>query len=66
MAVKEDQASVDQMDVSTQIVAESSRRGGRRRSAQPTQRRCGVCGKPGHNARTCKMEVEVSGQEYGD
>jgi hypothetical protein len=23
-------------------------------------RRCGVCGKPGHNARTCQEAVEAS------
>ena len=66
MTVEEGQALIDQMDVNTQIVAESSRRGGRGRSAQPRERRCGVCGKAGHNARTCKIEVEVSGQEYSD
>jgi hypothetical protein len=66
MTIGEGQASIDQMDVDTQVVAESSRRGGQGRSGQPTQRRCGVCGKPGHNARTCKIEVEVSGQEYSD
>jgi hypothetical protein len=62
MTVEEGQASIDQMDVNTQIVAESSRRGGRGRSAQLRERCCGVCGKPGHNARTCKAEIEVSGQ----
>ena len=66
MTVEEGQASIDQMDVNTQIAAESSRRGGRGRSVQPRERRCSVCGKPGHNARTCKVEVEVSGQEYSD
>jgi hypothetical protein len=66
MTIEEGQASIDQMDVDTQVVAESSRQGGRARSAQPRARRCGVCGKPGHNARTCKVEVEASGQEYSD
>ena len=66
MTIEEDQGSIDQMDVNTQIVAESSRTGGQGRSAQPTQSRCGICGKPGHNIRTCKIEVEVSRQEYSN
>jgi hypothetical protein len=53
MTVGEDQASIDQMDVDAQVVAESSRRGGQGRLAQPRARHCGVCGKTGHNARTC-------------
>ena len=28
--------------------------------AQPAQRRCGNCGATGHNARTCKKDIEVS------
>jgi hypothetical protein len=66
MTVGEGQASIDQMDVDKQVVAESSQRGGRGRSAAPVQRRCGVCSKPGHNARTCQVEIELSGQEYSD
>jgi hypothetical protein len=66
MTVGEGQASIDQMDVDMQVVAESLRRGGQGRSGQPTRRRCGICGKPGHNARTCKIEVKVSGQEYSN
>jgi hypothetical protein len=53
MTVGEAQASIDRMDVDKQVVEESSQRGGRGRSAGPVQRRCGVCSKPGHNARTC-------------
>jgi hypothetical protein len=66
MTVEEGQGLIDQMDVNTQIMAESSRAGGQGRSVQSRERRCGVCGKPGHNARTCKIEVEASGQEYRD
>jgi hypothetical protein len=52
MTVEEGQASIDQLDVDKQVVAESSSRGGPGRSAQPRARHCGVCGKTGHNSRT--------------
>jgi hypothetical protein len=26
-------------------------------------RRCGICGKTGHNARTCQEDIKVSGEE---
>ncbi|ENH67978.1 hypothetical protein FOC1_g10000373, partial [Fusarium oxysporum f. sp. cubense race 1] len=43
---------INQIDINTQVVAESSRSGGRGRSERPGGRRCGVCGKGGYNART--------------
>ncbi|SCO90115.1 uncharacterized protein FRV6_14243 [Fusarium oxysporum] len=64
MTVEEVSQVIDQMDVDTQVVAESSRSGGRRRSVRPGVRRCGVCGETGHNARTCKVDIPASGDEY--
>jgi hypothetical protein len=64
LTVREGQELIDQMDVDTQVVAESSRSGGRGSSARPRERRCGRCGKTGHNARTCQVVVEASGEEY--
>ena len=64
MTVEEGRQVIDQMDVDAQVVAESSRSGGRGRSVGPGVRRCGVCGKPGHNARTCQVVIETSGEEY--
>jgi hypothetical protein len=66
MTVEEASQVIDQMDVDTQVVAESSRRGGRRRSVGPGVRRCGVCGEAGHNARTCKVDIPASGDEYSE
>jgi hypothetical protein len=57
---------IDQMDVDTQVVAESSRSGSRGRSERPGGRRCGVCGKVGHNARTCQVVIEISSDEYSE
>lgn len=64
MTVEEGQASIDQMDVDKHVVAESSRGGSRARSAQPRGRHCGVCGKTGHNSRTCQVGIQTSGQEF--
>jgi hypothetical protein len=58
------QELIDQIDVNTQVVAESSRSGGQGSSARPRERRCGRCGKTGHNARTCQVVIEASGEEY--
>jgi hypothetical protein len=33
--------------------------------AQPALRRCGNCGGTGHNARTCKKDIEVSSESDG-
>ena len=35
-----------------------ARVGSSQESALPGQRRCGNCGKTGHNARTCQKDVE--------
>src|SRR6478609_9261687 len=64
MTVQEASQVIDQLDVDAQVVAESSRNGARGRSERPGGRRCGVCGKAGHNARTCQEEIEVNREEY--
>jgi hypothetical protein len=60
MTIGDAQDSIDQMDVSTQVVAESSRSGGQGRSRGPRVSRCGTCGKTGHNARTCQEGIQAS------
>ena len=56
-------------EAAAQIAAEASvaaerskkaRGGGDQERAQPALRRCGICGGTGHNARTCKKDIEVS------
>jgi hypothetical protein len=66
MTIQEASQVIDQMDVDTQVVAESSRSGGRGRSVRPGNRRCGVCGKAGHNAGTCQVIIEIPGEEYSE
>ena len=64
MIVEEGQASIDQKDIDSQVAAELSRRRSRPRSGQPSTRHYSVCGKAGHNSRTCKANIEASGEEY--
>jgi hypothetical protein len=47
-------------------VAESSRSGGQGRLERPGGRRCGICGKAGHNARTCQVVLKSSGDEFSN
>jgi hypothetical protein len=66
MTVDEGREAIDQMDVDTQGVAESSGSGGQGEPVRAKERRCGTCGKTGHNARTCHIVVAMSGEEYSD
>jgi hypothetical protein len=66
ITVQEASQVIDQMDVNAQVVTESSRSGGRGRSVGPGVRRCGICGKTGHNARTCQEDIQASGEEYSE
>ncbi|KAJ0129784.1 Early endosome antigen 1 [Fusarium oxysporum f. sp. albedinis] len=66
MTVQEASQVIDQMDVDAQVIAELSKSGGQGRSARPGVRRCGVCGEGGHNARTCQVVIETSGEEYSE
>ena len=49
-ALKEFRARSDGKKAKKQVRAEVG---------EPSQRRCGRCNQTGHNARTCKQEVEV-------
>jgi hypothetical protein len=57
------QSQIDQMDIDMQVVAELSRNGGQGKSVGSGVRRCSVCGKTGHNARTCQEVIEVTENE---
>jgi hypothetical protein len=66
ITIQETSQVIDQMDIDTQVVAELSRRGSRGRSERPDGRHCSICGKAGHNARTCQVVIEISGEEYSE
>jgi hypothetical protein len=40
--------------------SKKARGGGSQELAQPALRRCGNCSGTGHNARTCKKDIEIS------
>ncbi|KAJ0127225.1 hypothetical protein HZ326_29674 [Fusarium oxysporum f. sp. albedinis] len=66
LTIEEASQAIDQMDVDTQVAAESSRSGGRGRSKGPRVSHCSKCGRAGHNTRTCQEEIEVNLEEYSD
>ena len=66
LTVGEGQAIQAQSQVDEQVEEEVSQRGSRTRGTETRQRRCGVCGKPGHNARTCTIRVISSEESDSD
>ena len=42
--------------------SKKARSGGNQEPAQPALRRCGNCGRTGHNVRTCKKDIEASSE----
>ncbi|OAQ57671.2 DDE superfamily endonuclease [Pochonia chlamydosporia 170] len=63
MTIAEGQALQDQNDVEDQIQQEDRKTRGRKPRDETKGRRCGVCGKTGHNARTCQIDVEASNED---
>jgi DDE superfamily endonuclease/helix-turn-helix, Psq domain len=63
MTIAEGQALQDQNDVEEQIKQEDRQTRGRKPRDETKGRRCGVCGKTGHNARTCQVVIETSNEE---
>ena len=49
-----------QREVQEQVERETRENGGRRARTETALRRCGKCGKPGHNARTCQGDGGAS------
>ncbi|KZL83982.1 transposase [Colletotrichum incanum] len=52
-----------QIDATEQLRVETSQNGGRTRRPETRARRCGICGEPGHNARTCQKVESTSEEE---
>jgi len=66
MTVEEERQAISQLDVDSQVVVESSRSGGQKKSLRPRKRRCRVSSKPRHNSKTCQVVIHTSGKEYSN
>ena len=53
LTVEDAQDIISQKDVDEQVRRDVRVAGGSRKEGQPSGRHCGICGKAGHNARTC-------------
>jgi hypothetical protein len=49
-----------QDEVDEQIRRDKRSGGGRQNEGQSSARRCGNCGKTGHNTRTCQEDIDIS------
>ena len=67
MTLGEGQDMQAQNEVDAQVKQEMHQSSDRRKPRTETKlRRCGVCGKPEHNARTCPIIVEASEENSSD
>jgi ribosomal protein L17 len=66
ITVAEGQELQDQREITDQIQQETQQSGGRKRRTETRERRCGRCRRPGHNARTCQANVDMSREEDSD
>ena len=60
LTVEDAQDILAQNDVDEQVRRDLRAEGARRKEGQSFGRRCGTCGKAGHNARTCQGDVDMS------
>jgi hypothetical protein len=60
LTVEDAQDLLAQRDAEEQVRKDKRSREGGQNEGQPTGRRCGTCGKTGHNARTCQEAVDIS------
>jgi hypothetical protein len=60
LTVEDAQDLISQKDAEEQARRDLRAEGGNRKEGQSSGRRCGTCGKAGHNARTCQDVVDVS------
>jgi len=66
LTVQEAQNLLDQKAVGEQLAQEGRRNGSGAGGSRTKIQYCGVCGKPGHNARTCKEAAESSDSSVSD
>lgn len=60
LSVQDGLAEIDQKDADVQLEQEMREYSGRKKRVETGRRCCSKCGKPGHNARTCQEDREMS------
>jgi hypothetical protein len=63
MSFEKGQDLQTQRELFDQIEDETRTNGGRKRKVETKERRYGVCGQTGYNARTCDMDIESSEED---
>ena len=58
VTARDAQEELEQRKIGERLKREGSGNGGDGEGQRRGQRRCGICGKPGHNARTCEEDRE--------
>ena len=66
LTVEDAQDILAQKDMDEQVRRDLRAEGGNRKEGQSSGRRCGTCGKAGHNARTCQEDVDMSSLSDSD
>ena len=66
LSFQDAQGPIDQKDAVQQIEKVTRENGGRQRRVETRERRCGRCGNPGHNTRTCLEDIATSFEEESD
>lgn len=66
LSITEVQDILSQKDVDNKLQTETQQTGGCTRRAETRLRSCGVCGQPGHNARTCQVVLSKSEESDSD
>ena len=60
LTIQDAQALLDGKSVDRHVQQEMRQNGSSSRGAPGRERRCGTCGKTGHNVRTCQEDEEMS------
>ncbi len=66
LTVEDAQDILAQKDIDEQVRRDLCAEGGNQKEGQSSGRRCGTCGKAGHNARTCQEDVDMSSLSDSD
>ena len=65
VTIADGQALRGQKGAAQQAEQDTNETGGEKQQGGTEQRRCGMCGEPGHNAKNCQITVKISYEEDG-